>query len=327
MLALPPTLFSTTYGWPLEDNIAQQDCNDVSINIEANSYISLLDFPSYDQSQHDCAPESCYSGGAIHGNIGDPNKVSKKLNHNASERDRRKRVNDLYAYLRSLLRMSADQKKKVSIPGTVSRALKYIPELRKEVETLLRKKENLSSYSTSTIIGIERQSTKDAMINTNSSVVSSVSVLSDKEVVIQLIYSSDRMSNNKETASLSRVLEYLESEENGFVLLNLTTFKCPGEETLLHTLHLQVQGDNYKVEAEILKEKLCTFGKHLEKIHVTWTQFGKKRDKNATLWNFDQVLVRRRHDFHLTHKEFKATASQVFAKTSQVFAMTSKKPT
>nr|GFC10598.1 transcription factor ORG2-like [Tanacetum cinerariifolium] len=244
MLALPPT-FSTTYGWPLEDNIAQQDCNDVSIDSEANAIISLLDFPSYDQSQHDCAPESCSSGGAINGNIGDPKNVSKTLNHNASERDRRKRVNDLYTHLRSLLPISADQKKKVSIPGTVSHALKYIPELRKEVETLLRKKENLSSYSASTIstkqknLGIERQSTKDAIINTNTSVVSSVSVLSDKEVVIQLIYSTDHMSNNKEIPSLSRVLEYLESEKNGFVLLNLTTFKCPGEETLLNTLHLQ----------------------------------------------------------------------------------------
>nr|GEW95418.1 transcription factor ORG2-like [Tanacetum cinerariifolium] len=109
MLALPPT-FSTTYGWPLEDNIAQQDCNDVSIDSEANAIISLLDFPSYDQSQHDCAPESCSSGGAINGNIGDPKNVSKTLNHNASERDRRKRVNDLYTHLRSLLPISADQK-------------------------------------------------------------------------------------------------------------------------------------------------------------------------------------------------------------------------
>ncbi|GJW13035.1 hypothetical protein Tco_0017168 [Tanacetum coccineum] len=32
-----------------------------------------------------------------------------------------------------------------------------------------------------------------------------------------------------------------------------------------------------------------TFGKHLEEIHMTWTQFGKKRDKNATLQNFDHA--------------------------------------
>nr|GEU55957.1 achaete-scute transcription factor-related protein [Tanacetum cinerariifolium] len=256
MLALPSTLFSSTYGWPSEDNIDpnhQQDCNDISIHVEANLYIPLPEFPSYDQSQHDCPPESCSSGGPINGNsIGDPQKVSKMRNHNASERERRKKVNDLYAYLRSLQPISADQKKKVSIPGTVSRALKYIPELRKEVETLMRKKEKFLSYSTSTTstrqknLRIERQSTKDAIINTNSSVVSSVSVLSDKEVVIQLIYSTEHMSKNNEIGFLSRVLEYLESEENVFVLLNSTTFKCPGEETFLNTLHLQVQDDNYK---------------------------------------------------------------------------------
>lgn len=129
MLAVPSTLFSTSYGWPLEDNIApnhQQDCNDVSIDIEANSYISLLDFPLYDQSQPDCAPESCSSGGAINGNIGDPKKVSKKLDHNASERDRRKRVNDLYAYLRSLLPISADQKVLTTIPKKITMIKEFI---------------------------------------------------------------------------------------------------------------------------------------------------------------------------------------------------------
>ncbi|GKC44549.1 hypothetical protein Tco_1062271, partial [Tanacetum coccineum] len=33
------------------------------------------------------------------------------------------------------------------------------------------------------------------------------------------------------------------------------------------------------------------FGRHLEEIHVTWTQFGKKRDKIATLHEDDQVLA------------------------------------
>ncbi|PWA65870.1 Achaete-scute transcription factor-related protein [Artemisia annua] len=268
MLALSPTLFSTNYEWPLGDNLDrnhQQDCNNISMDVEANSYDSVLDFPTYDQIRQDFTPESSNSfGGAINGNTGNPMKVSKKLNHNASERDRRKRVNDLYAYLRSLLPISADQKKKVSIPGTVSRALEYIPEPQKEVETLIRKKEKLSSYSTSSAstsqknIGIEGQSSKDVTANTNSSVVSSVSILGEKEVVIQLIFSMDRMNKNKEIGSLSRVLAYLESEENGFVLLNSTTFKCSGEHMLLNTLHLQVQGDK-KVDVEMLKEKLCHF--------------------------------------------------------------------
>ncbi|GKD36819.1 hypothetical protein Tco_1257026, partial [Tanacetum coccineum] len=33
------------------------------------------------------------------------------------------------------------------------------------------------------------------------------------------------------------------------------------------------------------------FGRHLEEIHVTWTQFGKKRDKIATLHEDDQDMA------------------------------------
>ncbi|GKA84478.1 hypothetical protein Tco_0806073, partial [Tanacetum coccineum] len=33
------------------------------------------------------------------------------------------------------------------------------------------------------------------------------------------------------------------------------------------------------------------FGRHLEEIHVTWTQFGKKRDKIATLYEDDEELI------------------------------------
>ncbi|GJV97814.1 transcription factor ORG2-like protein [Tanacetum coccineum] len=154
MLALSTTLFSTNYEWPSGDNINrnhQQDCNGIFVDVEANSYDSVLDSPTYDQIRQEFTPESSNSsGGAINGNIGGSMKVSKKLNHNASERDRRKRVNDIYAYLRSLMPISADQKKKFSIPRTVSLALEYIPELRKEVETLICKKEKLSSYTTST---------------------------------------------------------------------------------------------------------------------------------------------------------------------------------
>ncbi|GJW91587.1 hypothetical protein Tco_0169140 [Tanacetum coccineum] len=34
----------------------------------------------------------------------------------------------------------------------------------------------------------------------------------------------------------------------------------------------------------------CAFGKHLEEKHMTWAQFGKKQDKNATLQDFDEAL-------------------------------------
>ncbi|KAL7597622.1 hypothetical protein Lser_V15G26211 [Lactuca serriola] len=265
MQALSP-LFSSNFAWPSEDlipNHFQLDGNDLSIDVEANSYKSFLGFHTYEDIQHDFSNEnSNSSGGLVNDDYANPLMVVKKLNHNASERHRRKRVNDLYAFIRSLLPISTDQKKKVSIPGTVSRALKYIPELQKEVETLIRKKEKLSSYSSSkaylTEEGMKNKMGKDAKIETNSSFVSSVRVLGAKEAVIQLISSKDHMHKRKEIGFLSTVLKYLEEEEDGFVLLNSTTFKSLGEGMLFSTLHIQVHGDNI-IDAERLKEKLCSF--------------------------------------------------------------------
>nr|GEY37463.1 transcription factor ORG2-like [Tanacetum cinerariifolium] len=222
----------------------------------------------YSVNSKNFTPENSNSfGGAINGNIGDPMmKMSKKINHNASKIDRRKRVNDLYANLCSLLPILADQKKselsrfRRSDCGGVLDGLG--PSL--EVDTLIRRKQKLSSYSTLSTstrqknIGIKRQSSKDTTSNSNSLVVASVSILGEKGVVIQLIFSMDHMNKNTEIGSMSRVLTYLESEENGFVLLNSTTFKCSGDHMLLNTLHLQVQGDK-KADVEMLKEKLCHF--------------------------------------------------------------------
>ncbi|KAJ0715345.1 putative transcription factor bHLH family [Helianthus annuus] len=109
MLALSPSMFSTTHGWALDDFITQNlshDCN------EANSYNPVLDIHTYDQFKYDLAPELSISSGETtkYGGTGDEMIVVKKLNHNASERDRRKRVNELYAFLRSLLPIPSDQK-------------------------------------------------------------------------------------------------------------------------------------------------------------------------------------------------------------------------
>ncbi|MFS7904156.1 putative transcription factor bHLH family [Helianthus anomalus] len=109
MLALSPPLFSTTYGWPMEDQLIANnlpyDCN------EENSYSPLLDLHVHDQINHKSVTgHSTSSGGAVNSGDGDNMMVEKKLNHNASERHRRKRVNELYAFLRSLLPISSDQK-------------------------------------------------------------------------------------------------------------------------------------------------------------------------------------------------------------------------
>ncbi|GKE17698.1 hypothetical protein Tco_1425275 [Tanacetum coccineum] len=39
------------------------------------------------------------------------------------------------------------------------------------------------------------------------------------------------------------------------------------------------------------KPKDIALGRHLEEIYVTWTQFGKKRDKIATLYEDDQEMA------------------------------------
>ncbi|KAJ0791876.1 putative transcription factor bHLH family [Helianthus annuus] len=109
MLALSPPLFSTTYGWPMEDQLIANnlpyDCN------EENSYSSLLDLHVHDQINHKSVTDhSTSTGGAANSGGGDSMMVEKKLNHNASERHRRKRVNELYSFLGSLLPISSDQK-------------------------------------------------------------------------------------------------------------------------------------------------------------------------------------------------------------------------
>ncbi|GJT24392.1 gypsy/ty3 retroelement polyprotein [Tanacetum coccineum] len=58
-------------------------------------------------------------------------------------------------------------------------------------------------------------------------------------------------------------------------------------------------GPEYKHDESVTKAIRClikmrsriTFGRHLEKIHVTWTQFGKKRDKIATLHEDDHKMA------------------------------------
>ncbi|XP_035838061.1 transcription factor bHLH101-like [Helianthus annuus] len=108
MLALYPSLFPTTHGWALEYLFNQNlphGCN------ESNSYNPPFNFHTIDQIKLDLAPEYFISlGETTNVGTGDKMMVAKKLNHNTTERDRRKRVNELYSLLRSLLPVSSDQK-------------------------------------------------------------------------------------------------------------------------------------------------------------------------------------------------------------------------
>ncbi|MBA0767568.1 hypothetical protein Gotri_016439 [Gossypium trilobum] len=155
--------------------------------------------------------------------------VVKKLNHNASERHRRKTVNSLFSSLRSLLPL-ADQMKKVSIPATVSEAVKYIPELQEQVERLVHKKEELL-LRISQQGGIKRCS--DGRCS-SSATVSINRLTSDSEVVIQITLRKDRVQKTQ----LSEILHILE-EQQGLILLNATSFESFGG-MIFYTIHLQV---------------------------------------------------------------------------------------
>ncbi|XP_020153147.1 protein IRON-RELATED TRANSCRIPTION FACTOR 2 [Aegilops tauschii subsp. strangulata] len=148
----------------------------------------------------------------------------KKLSHNAYERDRRKQLNELYLSLRSLL-PDADHTKKLSIPTTVCRALKYIPELQKQVENLEKKKEKLASANC-----------KPGVLSASGSIAPTVSAtcLNDKEIMVQI--SLLRGTDAATALPLSKCINVLENE--GLQLISSSTSSTFGNKTF-YNLHLQ----------------------------------------------------------------------------------------
>ncbi|KFK24862.1 hypothetical protein AALP_AA8G034700 [Arabis alpina] len=164
----------------------------------------------------------------------------KKLNHNASERDRRRKLNGLYSSLRDLLPPS-DQKRKLSIPMTVARVVKYIPEQKQELQRLSRKKEEL----------LKRISRKTATLNhhhqeqlRNRTMDSSMSAnwITDTEIAVQIATSK--------WTSISDML--LRLEENGLNVINVSS-SVSSTARIFYTLHLQMS-EYSKVRLEELND-------------------------------------------------------------------------
>lgn len=120
--------------------------------------------------------------------------------------------------------------KKLSIPGTVSRVLKYIPELQQQVERLVRRKEELLSKKSRQDDLIQQENQRSGNISCNSLSVSA-SRLGDREVVIQI--STYKVHKNL----LSEIL--LNLEDDGLVLINSSSFESFGGR-VFYNLHLQV---------------------------------------------------------------------------------------
>ncbi|XP_059462194.1 transcription factor ORG2-like [Corylus avellana] len=174
--------------------------------------------------------------------------MSKKIFHNASERDRRKKMNGLYSTLRSLL-PGADEMKKSSIPTTVSRVVKYIPELQEQVMGMIQKKEELLSRICGEGDHETRQEKKPkSRAWSTLSTVTATQLDDGGEVVIQI--STYAVHKN----ALSEILVCL--EDDGLVLLNASSFES-FEGRVFFNLHLQVERRE-RLECESLSEKLMS---------------------------------------------------------------------
>ncbi|XP_057436971.1 transcription factor bHLH101-like [Lotus japonicus] len=163
-----------------------------------------------------------------------PSPDTKKLNHNASERDRRKKINSLIASLRSLLPAGQDQMKKMSIPATISGVIKYLPELQQQVKGLTKKKEKLLSRISQQGDAVNEESRKrKKFINphhNSADFIVSNSWLNDCEAAIHIISSNYEEAHNHKTP-LPEIILCLEN--NGYFLLNASSTETFGG-SLLH---------------------------------------------------------------------------------------------
>jgi len=94
MLAISPPMFSTI-GWPFEEPLSH---NQHQNHFHTDNNDQLFNFDDQVEAEiNSTDPSQCTSNDL---------SMVKKLVHNASERDRRKKINNLYSSLRSLLPIS-----------------------------------------------------------------------------------------------------------------------------------------------------------------------------------------------------------------------------
>ncbi|CAJ2673511.1 unnamed protein product [Trifolium pratense] len=237
MLAISPALFSTI-GWPFEETISHNHHLNHFYK-DSSTTDQLFDINYQVEAENSTDPSQATSCDL---------SMVKKLVHNASERDRRKKINNLYSSIRSLLPVS-DQMKKLSIPATITRVLKYIPELQKQVEGLIKRKEEIlmrfSPQVDEVMISKESQRKKQSY---NSGFVVSTSRLNDSEITIQIsCYTVNKIP-------LSEILLCLEND--GYFLLNVSSSQTFGGRDF-YNLHLQMD-KSQRLESDILNEKLLS---------------------------------------------------------------------
>ncbi|XP_026664203.1 protein IRON-RELATED TRANSCRIPTION FACTOR 2-like isoform X3 [Phoenix dactylifera] len=220
MLSLSPQcshLFSTL-GWQEEDNIGHVlNCEEAFASHTPKetdaSYQSLGLSPTQPEFELDDLQTSTLS-------IRDPSNPTRKLSHNAYERDRRKKLNSLYSSLRSLL-PETDQS------------------LQRQVENLTRRKEE-------NLLMVSRQEEHAY----NSGIIYpivSATCLNNKEVMLQICF-----LHKDVRLPFSKVLRVLEGE--GLQLMNASTLTTHADKTF-YSLHLQAS-ESGSIECQIFCEHL-----------------------------------------------------------------------
>ncbi|XP_010554771.1 PREDICTED: transcription factor ORG2 [Tarenaya hassleriana] len=232
MCALVPPLFAD-FGWPSEEQIY------------GGGYINAGEFLEFPASLG--LSNSSEGDGKSNGRA-----VAKKMNHNASERDRRKKINALFSSLRSLLPPS-DCSKKLSIPATVSHALKYIPELVEQIKKLLQKKEELMvrlSGQRDLLCENDKDDEKKSEPTKATGFGSIVTVarINETEAVVQI------SSLKAHKCSFPNVLRGL--EEDGFVIIDASSSLSRGDR-LFYTVHFQAEA-HHKLSCGDLRDKLLS---------------------------------------------------------------------
>ncbi|ERN16263.1 transcription factor ORG2 [Amborella trichopoda] len=240
MLALSPScVYPTTFSWPSEEQLAP-------LNVESfNGDFSYHGDPHISQPFFQVSSENTES---------EQTSNVKKLTHNANERDRRKKLNSLYSSLRSLLPES-EQGKRMSIPTTVTRVLKYIPELQKEVDSLIQRREEI----------LARAPVQDnhRIPNANRGNVQGNSVpriticrLDEGEMMVQIC------ASKMKRGQFSKILIGL--EEEGLMATDASSFSIGGH-GVVYNLLLQVKEGFPRLDCEVLKDKilwLCRMSKN-----------------------------------------------------------------
>ncbi|XP_020081245.1 transcription factor bHLH100-like isoform X1 [Ananas comosus] len=225
MLALSPPLFSS----PLENNVMSNELRSDDrifasnrIQHEDGMLQQSLLFPSPPHPELEFDDQSRASNSAK-----DSPRSHKKLSHNAYERDRRKKLNSFYSSLRTLLPESDRTQKKMSIPSTVSRIVKYIPELQSQVARLSRRKEEVLAEIAKRKEGSPTKEGIEFLINV------SATCLNSEEVMVHIT-----VLNKNISLPLSKFLKVLEGE--GLQLMNASTLTSFGDKTF-YNLHFQIK--------------------------------------------------------------------------------------